>query len=140
MNQAEIRQQIEKILKESHTGTMATVKNKKPHSRYMTFFHRDLTLFTPTDKDADKTDEIEANPFTHIIIGYEGEGFGDAYIEYEGKVTINQSDELKKEFWNEQMKTYFEGPDDPNYIILEIKPLGIRVMNKKGQSPMELEI
>lgn len=106
----------------------------------MTFFHRDLTLYTPTDKDADKVDEIEANPYTHVIVGYEGDGFGDEYIEYEGKVTINHSDEMKKELWNDDMKAYFDGPEDPNYTLLEIKPVGIRVMNKKGKPPTELEM
>ena len=140
MSQAEIRDNIEKILRESHTGTMATVKNNKPHSRYMTFFHRDLTLYTPTNKNADKTEEIDANPYTHIMIGYEGDGFGDTYIEYQGKVRFNHSEELKKELWNDAMKVYFDGPEDPNYTLLEIHPIGIRLMNKKGESPLELEI
>lgn len=140
MEQAEIRKNIEKILQDSHIGTMATVKNNKPHSRYMTFFNRELTLFTPTAGNTDKTDEIEENPYTHIIIGYEGEGFGDEYVEYEGKVRFNHSEELKKELWNDDMKIYFEGPMDPNYTLLEIHPIGIRLMNKKGESPRELEI
>ncbi|TXL65694.1 general stress protein [Cerasibacillus terrae] len=140
MNQTEIRDKIEEILNESHTGTMATVKNNKPHSRYMTFFHRDLILYTPTDKNADKTEEIDANPYTHVIIGYEGEGFGDEYIEYQGKVTFNHSEELKKELWNDDMKSYFDGPEDPNYTLLEIHPIGVRLMNKKGEPPIELEI
>lgn len=97
-------------------------------------------MFTPTARNTDKTDEIEENPYTHIIIGYEGEGFGDEYVEYEGKVRFNHSEELKKELWNDDMKIYFEGPMDPNYTLLEIHPIGIRLMNKKGESPKELII
>jgi general stress protein 26 len=140
LNQTEIRNSIEKILDESHTGTLATVKNNKPHSRYMTFFHRDNILYTPTDKNTDKTEEIDANPYTHILIGYEGEGFGDEYIEYQGKAAFNESEELKKEFWNDDMKLYFDGPEDPDYTLLEIRPTGIRLMNKKGEPPKELEL
>lgn len=140
MNQSELKQQAEQILSESPIGTMATVKNNKPHSRYMMFFHRGLTLYTATDKQADKTEEIEANPYTHIIVGYEGEGFGDEYVEYEGKVSFNHSEELKKELWNEDMKVYFDGPDDPAFTVLEIKPIHIRLMNKKGEPPMNLEL
>lgn len=88
----------------------------------------------------EQTEEVEANPYTHIIIGYEGDGFGDEYIEYEGKVTFNESDEMKKELWNDDMKLYFDGPDDPNYTILEIHPIRIQLMNKKGKPPMELEL
>ncbi|MFD1852050.1 pyridoxamine 5'-phosphate oxidase family protein [Oceanobacillus bengalensis] len=140
MEQTEIKANIEKILDESHTGTMATIKGNKPHSRYMTFFHRGLKLFTPTHKDADKTEEIDNNPYTHIIIGYEGDGFGDAFVEYQGKVSFNQSEEMKKQLWNEDMKIYFDGPDDPNYLILEVEPVAIRLMNKKGEAPKDLKI
>ncbi len=131
---------VEKIFKESPVGTMATVKGNKPHSRYMLFFHRGLKLYTATNKDTDKTEEIEENPYTHILIGYEGEGFGDEYVEYQGKVSFNHSEELKKEFWNDDMKLYFDGPDDPEYLILEIEPLQVRLMNKKGEPPQELDM
>lgn len=140
MEQAEIKNNVEKILAMSHIGTMATVKNNKPHSRYMTFFHRDLNLYTATNKETDKTEEIEDNPYVHIIIGYEGDGFGDEYIEYEGKATFNHFDELKKELWNDDMKIYFDGPEDPNYTLLEIQPLRIQLLNKKGKPPLELDL
>ncbi|MGX9933316.1 pyridoxamine 5'-phosphate oxidase family protein [Virgibacillus salarius] len=140
MSQHKIKQDIEHILDNSFVGTMATVKNKMPHSRYMTFFHENLSLYTPTSKQTDKTEDIEENPYTHIILGYDGEGFGDSYVEYEGKVSFNNSPDLKKQIWNEQMKVWFDGPDDPNLTILEIKPLHIRLMNKKGERPKEVEI
>lgn len=140
MSQSTIRNAIEKILDESHTGILATVKNNKPYSRYMTFFHRDTILYTPTDKNADKTEDIDANPYTHILIGYEGGGFGDDYIEYQGKARLNDSDEMKKTLWNDDMKLFFDGPEDPAYTLLEIHPTGIRLMNKKGEPPKELEL
>ena len=140
MSQGEIKSTVEKIFEESPIGTMATVKGNKPHSRYMMFFHRNLKLYTATSKNTDKTDEIEENPFTHILIGYEGEGFGDEYVEYQGKVSFNNSEELKKELWNDDMKQYFNGPDDPELTVLEIEPIHIRLMNKKGKSPKELTI
>ena len=140
MSQENIRNIIEKILSESHTGTLATIKNNKPHSRYMTFFHKGTILYTPTDKNADKMEEINANPHTHILIGYEGEGFGDEYIEYQGKAILNDTEEMKKELWNDDMKLYFDGPEDPDYTLLEIHPTAIRLMNKKGEPPRELEL
>uniref|UniRef100_UPI0018E15602 pyridoxamine 5'-phosphate oxidase family protein n=1 Tax=Virgibacillus massiliensis TaxID=1462526 RepID=UPI0018E15602 len=84
MSQEKLKQQIEHILVDSSVGTMATVKKQMPHSRYMTFFHVNLTLYTPTNKETDKAEDIEANPYTQIILGYVGEGFGDTYVEYEG--------------------------------------------------------
>lgn len=140
LSQDNIRAEVENILENSHIGTMATVKNNKPHSRYMTFFHEDLKLYTATSKETDKTEELEENPYTHIILGYEGEGFGDAYVEYQGKAKLNDSQELKNQVWNEYMKNWFEGPEDPNLVVLEIEPIGIQLMNKKGESPKTLDV
>lgn len=141
VKQEQVRAQVEQILESDLVGPMATVKGKMPHSRYMTFCHDNLTLYTLTSKQTDKVDDIEQNPYTHIILGYEGGGFGDAYVEYEGKVNVNDSPELKKKLWSDHANIYFDGPDDPNLTVLEIQPLHIRLMNKKGQeTPQELEI
>ncbi len=141
VNQEHLRAQIEQILEDDLVGPMATVKGSMPHSRYMTFYHDDLMLYTLTSKQTDKVTDIEQNPYTHIILGYEGEGFGDAFVEYEGKVKVNDSPELKKQLWSAHAKMYFEGPDDPDLTVLEIQPLHVRLMNKKGEdSPQELEL
>lgn len=140
MHQQELRQAIENILTNSSTGIMATIKGNKPHARYMTFFNEDLTLYTPTSKETDKTEEVEENPQAHILLGYEGEGIGDTYVEYEGKVTIKNDDELKNKLWHDDMKNWFDGPSDPNLIILEIQPSQIRLKNKKGHGPHTLEL
>lgn len=135
-----IKESVENILNHSYTGPMATIKQNKPHSRYMTFFNDDLTLYTPTSKETDKAEDIEQNPYTHILLGYEGEGFGDVYVEYQGKVAIKNDEAMKKRLWNDYMKYWFDSPDDPNLIILEITPIAIRLMNKKGEPPESLEL
>lgn len=129
-----------KILDESYVGTMATVQQDKPFSRYMTFFNEDFTLYTATSKQTEKVDELEKNPNTHILIGYEGEGFGDEYLEIMGTVTISDEENLKEKVWNEHMKPYFNGPDDPDLVILKITPDSMRLMNKKGQEPKQIQL
>lgn len=140
MEQSELRKVIEDILEKSEIGTMATIRNNKPYSRYMTFFHKDLKLYTATSKETDKAEELKDNPYTHVLLGYEGDGFGDDYVEYEGKVAITHSEELKKELWNPHMEPYFNGPKDSNFIVLEIEPQRILLMNKQGVSPKVFEL
>jgi len=130
----------QKILDESYVGTMATVQGGQPFSRYMTFFNQDFTLYTATSKKTDKVEELEQNPNTHILIGYDGEGFGDAYLEVMGTVTISSDDNLKEKIWNDHMKPWFEGPNDPNLVILKIEPTAIRLMNKKGEEPQDIQL
>lgn len=130
----------QKILDESMVGTMATVQGGKPFSRYMTFFNDGFTLYTATSKQTDKVDELEANPHTHILIGYEGEGFGDDYLEIMGKAEVTDDEGLIDKVWNDALEGYFDGPDDPNLVILKVRPDAMRVMNKKGQPPKDVSL
>lgn len=134
------KETAQKILDESYIGTMATVKQNKPHSRYMTFFNDGFTLYTATSKKTEKVEELDQNPNTHILIGYEGEGFGDAYLEIMGTVEISQDDGIIDKVWNEHMEPWFKGPDDPDLVILKITPQALRVMNKKGEPPQDVQI
>jgi len=129
-----------KIINESRVGTMATMENNKPHTRYMTFFNDGFTLYTPTSRKTQKVDEVDANPYTHILLGYEGEGYGDEYVAIEGVVTKADDESLKKRMWHEQMSMYFDGPDDPDLLLLKVEPTEILVMNKKGQEPAQVEL
>ncbi|WP_338780467.1 pyridoxamine 5'-phosphate oxidase family protein [Metabacillus sp. FJAT-52054] len=140
MDQQQLREQIVKLIDQNKIGTLATVKNGKPHSRYMTFSNENLTLYTPTDIETHKVEEVDENPNVHILLGYDGEGFGDTYVEIEGKASIEKSEELKQRLWDDNMKMWFDGPHDDNYIILKITPDQIRLMNKKGEPPHTLEV
>ena len=128
-----------KILNESYVGTMATIQQNKPHSRYMTFFSDEFTLYTATSKQTHKVDELEVNPHTHILIGYEGEGVGDEFLEIEGTVTISSDEQVKEKMWNKHLEPWFSGPEDPDLIILKVSPDSMRLMNKKGEEPKVIE-
>ena len=136
----QLKTEILNILKENKTGTLATVKNNKPHTRYMTFYNKELTLYTPTGKDTYKVEEIDQNPNVHILIGYTGEGIGDTFLEIEGTAKIDDSQETKDQLWNEEISKWFDGPNDPNYIVLKIIPSTIRYMNKGEETPQVLEL
>ena len=129
-----------KILKESFVGTMATMQQNKPHTRYMTFFSDEFILYTATSKKTQKVDELEKNPYTHILIGYDGKGIGDDYLEIEGTVTISDDESFKEKVWNKHMASWFSGPEDPNLIILKVLPDSIRLMNNNGEEPQMIEL
>jgi general stress protein 26 len=133
MNDQNLKDKITQVMGESRIGTLATVVGNKPHSRYMTFFNEDLILYTPTSKETYKAEEIEKNPYVHVLLGYEGEGMGDAYIEVQGRASIREDQSLKDKFWNNKMEKWIESPNDPEYIILEITPETIRLMNDHGE-------
>ncbi|CAN7499363.1 pyridoxamine 5'-phosphate oxidase family protein [Peribacillus frigoritolerans] len=140
MSQNQIKEKVLNIIHDHKIGVLSSVENNKPHSRYMTFFNDELTLYTPTSGKTEKIDEIEKNPNVHILIGYDNEGLGDSYLEISGTSKINDSQELKDKLWNESFEKWFEGPKDPNYLILQIKPESIRLMNNNGEPPQELSL
>ncbi|AMM92236.1 pyridoxamine 5'-phosphate oxidase family protein [Peribacillus simplex] len=140
MSQNQLKEKVLNIIRDHKIGVLSSVENNKPHSRYMTFFNEELTLYTPTNANTEKIDEIEKNPNVHILIGYENEGLGDSYLEISGTSKINDSQELKDKLWNESFENWFDSPNDPNYLILQIKPESIRLMNNNGQPPQELTL
>ncbi|MGM0896769.1 MAG: pyridoxamine 5'-phosphate oxidase family protein [Bacillota bacterium] len=140
MAQEELKQQALKILEDSMIGTLATIKDNKPHSRYMTFFNDEFTLYTATSKQTQKVDELEKNPNAHILLGYEGEGVGDSFLEIEGQMSLRDDRELIDKVWNEHLNGWFDGPEDPNLIILAITPTRVRLMNRKGKDPQTIEL
>ncbi|AYJ90936.1 general stress protein [Bacillus safensis] len=140
MSQEELKQKVLNLLDEQKVGTLATVEQDKPHTRYMTFFHEGLTLYTPTSKETHKAEEIEKNPNVHILIGYSGEGFGDTYAEIAGTATLTDDRELIDRLWSDEMEKWFKGKEDPNLVILKIEPTSIRYMNEGSRTPAELSL
>ncbi|TYR80768.1 general stress protein [Priestia megaterium] len=137
MNEQKVMNKLSKILKDNRVGTLATVVGNQPHSRYMTFFSEDdgVAIYTPTNIHTHKADEIEANPNVHILLGYSGEGYGDEYVEVSGTAIIRDDQQLKERLWNEHMSKWFDGPNDPNYVVLEITPSDLRFMNDGESTP-----
>ncbi|QFF97707.1 general stress protein [Psychrobacillus glaciei] len=129
-----------KILNDNMIGTMATIQQNKPHSRYMTFFNEDFIMYAATSKKTHKVEEVKQNPNTHILLGYDGKGFGDSFLEIEGMVEVSDREGLKEKVWNKALKGWFTGPEDPNLIILKITPTQIRLMNTKGDEPQVVEL
>lgn len=140
MNQQQLKEKIIEVIDANKVGTLATVKGSRPHSRYMTFFNENLTLYTPTNKETHKAEEVEENPNVHILLGYQGEGLNDEFVEISGQVTIRDDQDLKEKLWNERMDKWLDGPNDPEYIVLEIKPDHIRLMNSEGNPPLDLDL
>ncbi|MCA1183176.1 pyridoxamine 5'-phosphate oxidase family protein [Bacillus licheniformis] len=140
MEQQQLKNKVLDILDHHKIGSLATVESGKPHSRYMTFFHDGLTLYTPTSDETHKAEEIDNNPNVHVLLGYNGEGLGDAYLEITGTAKLNHSKDLKDKIWDERLEQWFDGKDDPNLTVLEIEPSEIRLMNEGERTPVTLDM
>lgn len=138
MNKSDLTKQVLDIISNHRGGVLSTVENNKPHSRYMTFYNDDLTLYSPTKMSTEKLDEIEKNPFVSVLLGYEEKGQSDAYVQISGSSKINNSQILKSKLWDESFTKWFDSPEDPNYVFIEIQPEIARILNHYDEPPQEL--
>ena len=132
-----LQEEILNILDTEKIGSLVTVHDNKPYARYMTFTNRGFTLYTTTEDDSAKVKDLEKNPYTHILFGYTHSEEDAPYLEIEGKVTDFKDDELKLKITNFFRHIFMK--DSSDWVTLQIEPIRIRLMNKKGQPPQELE-
>lgn len=140
MSDQDLKEKVINIISNHRTGTLASVENNKPHSRYMTFYNKDITLYTPTKRDTEKIDEIKNNPYVSVLLGFEEKGQSDAFVEISGISSINDTQSLKEEFWEESFNNWFDGPNDPNYVFLEIQPETVRILNLNNEPSQEFTL
>lgn len=134
-----LKKKIEQVFQDHKIGTLATIEDEKPFSRFMLFFSEELTLYTATNNDTQKVEQIEQHPYAHILLGLDA-GKNAPYCEIAAKVSIEESEEKKQKFWNDELNKWLEGPNDPNYILLKFTPTSIRFFANSAADPEELNV
>ncbi|WP_068777571.1 pyridoxamine 5'-phosphate oxidase family protein [Paenibacillus sp. FJAT-26967] len=124
MSNQELGKKIEAVLDQNEVCSFATVDNGKPRVRYMALFHEGLTIYLATNRKTDKVDELKDNPNVHILVGFDGKPSKEI-LQIEAQATVSSNDSLREKVWRDDLKEWFDGPHDPNYVILEIKPIQI---------------
>lgn len=122
-------QEISKALDHNKICSLATIEANKPKQRYMVLYNEGLSIHLATNKRTHKVEELKDNPYVSLLIGYEIGGSKEV-IEIEGTCTICKDEGLKEKVWNDDLKKWFDGPQDPNYVILDIQPTHIYYTDK----------
>ncbi|MFJ1627426.1 pyridoxamine 5'-phosphate oxidase family protein [Marinilactibacillus psychrotolerans] len=119
-------------------SVMATISGNKPMARYMSFYSKGFTLYTITDKRTEKVEDLEKNSNVFVLLGYEEGIFDKDYVEVEGEVSMVKNQEIIEKSWNDYMDDQYASKEDPNILVLEIKPTKINVKSKKGKEVEEI--
>jgi general stress protein 26 len=121
---ADLKERIYTILGEFQMSSLATItQDGKPWVRYvMTVASKDLTIRCATFKNARKVKQTARNPEVHLTCGITDPKKTGPYLQVQGRATTTTSREARHGFWNDIFSTVFDGPDDPNLAIMEIKP------------------
>ncbi|MEK4387059.1 pyridoxamine 5'-phosphate oxidase family protein [Solibacillus sp. FSL W7-1436] len=123
------------ILNENSIGVMATNNNGVPNSRYMTFDYVESKLYTVAQEDSEVVREITEYGGTHILLGYEGEGILETFLEIEGNAATTLNDVVKQQL----LEKYPEHADG-NFVLIQVTPTRMRIMNKNGKNQEEIQL
>lgn len=125
MNHLEAR--IWKILGRRQTAALGTITAAgAPWVRYVTIeAGTDFTLRFCTSLGSRKAGEIAANPNVHLTCGNLQPPDDSVFMQIAGRAEIRRDGKTKAECWKEEWRRYFKGPDDPDYIMVFVRPTRI---------------
>lgn len=122
MQREELKNKILEVIKGQKLSSLATIKEGRPWVRYMVTTNRDMELFSTTSAGSRKVGQIKADGNVHVVIGGDPNNFRASYVNIQAKAEVLTDIDTKKEFWNDMLKSYFQGPEDPNYAVIKISP------------------
>jgi general stress protein 26 len=125
----EISKKIQSVIGKPFLAGMATVtEDGKPWTRYvMAVGSEDMSIRFSTFLNARKVGQIEKNPEVHLVCGVSDPMNWQQYLQIQGTAEVTTDESEKKAFWNDTIKAIFEGPEDPIYAVVIVKPYRIEV-------------
>ena len=130
---------IKQMILDAGMGYLATSEGDQPRVRaMMPILRDDGKLLMATFPQTKKIGQIAKNPKVEIC-------FVDRKLSHcriEGKAIMSQDKKLKEELWNKQMmlRQFFQGIDDPNFVLIVLTPAKISMMNIGDKAYNEVKI
>ena len=134
---SDLKEQIYAAVKEPQLMSLATITEEgKPWTRYvMGFGSEDLTLRFVTSLVTRKVGHIKNNPEVHMVCGASTLEATERYLQISGRAEITTNEAERHLCWNDELKAYFSGPDDPNYCVGIVKPYRIEYYMMTDMTP-----
>ncbi|OZB90659.1 hypothetical protein CJP46_31530 [Paenibacillus sp. XY044] len=123
--------EVAKILDHHEYAAVATVENQKPRLRRMPKYNKGLSIYLVADRKSQTWDPESKTPVS-LLVGHEESGSQEA-VEIDGSLTLHTEEVLRRQIWREEFGASFSGPDDPDYVILQVKAVRIEYTDKDGQ-------
>ena len=122
-----LKEKICEILSRPQLSGLATITEEgKPWVRYvMAAAGEDLKIRFATFRGARKVNQIENNPEVHLTCGVTDPEDLKPYLQIQGRARLDTSPEARHGFWSDMLAPIFQGPDDPDYGVIEVVPYRI---------------
>lgn len=131
------KEEIIDLIKDSGFGFLATTEKNQPRVRpMMPYLSDDGALLLAVLPSSRTIPQIKDNPLVEIC-----------YVDRKmwlcrvsGKAKISSNTEKKELVWSNipMLRQYFSGPEDTNFILIEITPETIEAMTPAMQSPEKI--
>jgi general stress protein 26 len=143
------REAVLKLMDESAAVYLATVDGAVPRIRALVNLRRrdqypgpsgfcrrqGGTVYLSTSGASSKVREIRANPAVAVYYCDPGSVHG---ISLSGRMEVLSDPALKRALWDDNWRIYWPtGPDDPDYVVLRMKPTG--AAGWWGTRPVQIE-
>lgn len=128
-----VKEHIKDVVAKYPNSVLATLdENGFPCLRimYTVMLEDDMTLYFVTGKMFKKCAQINANP--KVAVQWTNSESWE-FVNYQGNARITDEADLRKRLWNDAFLAYFTGVDDPNLVIIEIKPESVTYCCNMGQ-------
>ena len=132
-----LKERILKIFEKDQLASLATITpDGKPWVRFVTLIAKsDFPLVFGTDIRSRKIQHIRNNAEVHITCGNLKPPDDSVYLQIQAHATISTDVKTKRAYWNEEWIRYLKGPDDPNYIVVQIEPYRIEFFGPESFDP-----
>lgn len=144
MFQRYVKEKIADLFNGPTLSQLATVdENGRPWVRYaMSSMDDRATIRIPTRRETRKVAHIAGSPFVHLLVGRNLFSRYGEYAQICGRAVVVDDPRRRRDQWNPSMRSFFEGPNDPAYVLVEIRPYRMEYWSAQAaanENPLVLE-
>ena len=139
---SDLKNRITEGLKKLQLANLATITTDGlPWTRYVMISGDDaLTLRSATLIGARKVEQIGKTSEVHLTCGVLNPMEMKPYYQIQGTAEVVSDETVRHAFWNPTLEAIFDGPDDPTYAVVVIKPYRIELCTPPNMMPEVLEL
>ncbi len=130
MEAAAIKKRTLELVSEIIVGDLATTDGKTPYQRQMMTIGTDDdgTIYFSTFRGSCKVGQIEANAGVSVLYSsFKGDMMNWESVTVMGTAKVTDDKALRERFWMPEFTRYYPGGvDDPNYVVIVVKPCEAR--------------
>jgi general stress protein 26 len=131
-----LEKKILKVISGMKLAALATIEDKKPWVRFVVSYNDGLALYISTYASSRKVKQIKKNPNVHVTIGANLDNLKTSYVQLSGRAVVRNDLGIRRKCWHSYMKKYYSGLNDPEYVVIEVKPRIIEYLDSETDKPI----